>query len=371
MNQTPYRYSGRVGLQQRVLPEYRLAFVDMLADSCSEGLQVFAGQPRSTEAIVTGRRPEVADWIQARNRHWFGNPLYLLRQPGLLGWLDEWRPDVLILEANPRYLDNWRALRWVRQHRIAVVGWGLGVPALSAGFAPLAWLWQAFLKQFDGLIAYSSKGASEYQAVGMAPDRVFVALNAAAAGSVEAPTREVAEDRPLHLLFVGRLQERKGVERLLKACSRIGSSRVELRIVGDGPDRTRLESLAERHLPAAEFMGDQRGQALSESFAWADLFVLPGTGGLAIQQAMAHGLPVVVGEGDGTQADLVRPDNGWLVEGESVEALQSTLESALARVDELPEMGQASAALVQTEINLGSMVQTFLNAIQAVTDEAV
>ena len=42
-------------------------------------------------------------------------------------------------------------------------------------------------------------------------------------------------------------------------------------------------------------------------FAGADLFVLPGTGGLAVQEAMSYALPVIVAKGDGTQEDLVRP----------------------------------------------------------------
>ena len=49
--------------------------------------------------------------------------------------------------------------------------------------------------------------------------------------------------------------------------------------------------------------------------------MLPGTGGLAVQQAMAHGLPVIVAQGDGTQDDLVRPENGWQIPPDDLAAL--------------------------------------------------
>ena len=72
--------------------------------------------------------------------------------------------------------------------------------------------------------------------------------------------------------------------------------------------------------PQHEFPGAKHGQELEPYFAAADLFVLPGTGGLAVQQAMAHALPVLVGEADGTQSNLVRPANGWILTHPTVDA---------------------------------------------------
>ncbi len=46
-------FPGRVAVQQRVLPEYRVPFFDLLAESCEGGLKVFAGLPRAKEGIQT------------------------------------------------------------------------------------------------------------------------------------------------------------------------------------------------------------------------------------------------------------------------------------------------------------------------------
>ena len=92
--------------------------------------------------------------------------------------------------------------------------------------------------------------------------------------------------------------------------------------------------------------------------------MLPGTGGLAVQEAMTHGLPLIVAEGDGTQADLVRPENGWLVEEGNLDALYHTLREALADPTHLREMGANSYRIVREDINIETMVQVFIRAMQ-------
>ena len=116
------------------------------------------------------------------------------------------------------------------------------------------------------------------------------------------------------MLFVGRLQPRKRIDILIRACADLPESiQPDLYIVGEGPSRAEYEGLAGRIYPKAEFLGALFGDELEGYFDKTDLFVLPGTGGLAVQQAMSHGLPVIMAEGDGTQDDLVRDVNGWQV----------------------------------------------------------
>jgi glycosyltransferase involved in cell wall biosynthesis len=137
-------------------------------------------------------------------------------------------------------------------------------------------------------------------------------------------------------------------------------------IVGEGPERENLEQVAQQVYPWAEFTGAKHGEELKPYFAQADLFVLPGTGGLAVQEAMSHGLPVVVAKGDGTQDDLVRPGNGWQVPPGDYAALVATMREALSDVERLQEMGKESFRIVSQEINLEKMVETFVRALNSV-----
>lgn len=350
------RFSGRLGLQQRVLPEYRVAFFDELASRCVGGLSVYAGEPRGGEAIVSAGELRVARWERARNVHLFGGPLYLCLQPGLVDWLEQLDPDALVLEANPRYLSSRRAIRWMHDRRRPVVGWGLGAP----GWSPLR---RQMLGQLDALIAYSSQGAAEYRALGIPTDRIFVAPNAVTGPPAPLDRPVPDPNQPPKLLFVGRLQPRKRVDLLLRACQALDPP-PRLSIVGDGPIRGQLERQAQRSFPAAEFHGALHGEPLRAAFRSAELFVLPGTGGLAVQQALAHGLPVVVAEADGSAADLVTPDNGWRIQPAHLAGLTAALADALSDRSRLHRMGAESHRLAAERVNIEVMAEAFIQALE-------
>lgn len=368
---------GRVGVIQRVLPVYRAPFFDALARACPEGLQVFAGQPRTVEAIETAKSLEAAEWAPGRNVHLFSGPAYLCWQSGLIAWLERWNPEVLLVEANPRYLSTPLAVRWMRRRGRRVIGWGLGAVggaggALDGRTASLrgrlrGWVRLQFLRQFDRLVAYSQAGADSYAAAGYPSGQILVAPNAVAPRPTRPYTPKSAEGTfPLVVLFVGRLQARKRVENLLQACAALPAPlQPRLMIVGDGPARADIEAAARLYYPAAEFLGARHGPELEIAFRAADLFVLPGTGGLAVQQAMSYGLPVIAAEADGTQNDLVRPENGWIVRPNDIGALRSAVEQALSDPERLRRMGRASYRLIDEEINLENMVAVFLRAVQA------
>jgi len=357
-------FPHRLALQQRVLPSYRIPFFDLLAQSC-ESMSLFAGLPRPVEMIVSGK-PQIAKFKQADNIHLFGGAFYLCYQKGIINWLEEWNPDSLIVEANPRNLSTSSAVKWMHARRRKVVGWGLGSPFLSA---PLAGFRQtgrlSFLSQFDALISYSQRGAEEYATLGFPREKIFVAHN-----SVSPAPNQILDHRPqtidhATILFVGRLQSRKRVDYLLRACAEM-ESKPRLVIVGDGPERAVLQSLAKDVYPAAEFVGAKHGAGIKPYFAEADLFVLPGTGGLAVQEAMSYGLPVIVAKGDGTQDDLVREGNGWQINPEDYGALVSTMKNALSDIARLRKMGGESYRIVSEEINIQKMADAFVDALNSV-----
>ncbi|HSQ40244.1 MAG TPA: glycosyltransferase, partial [Anaerolineales bacterium] len=326
----------------------------------ASGLRTIAQHPRGMQ------------YARAHNIHLFRGPLYLCYQRGLLDWLTNWNPDALIMEANPRYLATASAVNWMHARGRNVIGWGLGAPPLSgpfdfaqgglvSGFRQMRRI--HFLRQFDALIAYSQRGADEYASLGFPREKIFVAHNAVS----PAPTFNLQRSTfniKTCILFVGRLQARKRVDRLLRACAEM-ESKPRLVIVGDGPERAKLELLAKEIYPSAEFIGTKHGAELTPYFAKADLFVLPGTGGLAVQEAMAHGLPVIVAKGDGTQDDLVRAGNGWQVPPEDYSSLVLTMKDALSDIPRLRRMGAESFRIVSEEINIEKMVESFVRALNS------
>jgi glycosyltransferase involved in cell wall biosynthesis len=363
------KFPHRLGIQQRVLPSYRVPFFDLLAQSC-ESMSLFAGLPRPVE-MIAGGKPQVAKYHPSKNIHLFSGAFYLCYQRGFIDWLEEWNPNALIVEANPRYLATSAAVKWMHARGRKVIGWGLGAPKGNR-------VWTSFINQFDAMLSYSQRGVEEYAALGFSREKIFVAHNSVSPAPTSSipqrpstfdPSTRFASGQRLRptLLFVGRLQSRKRVDYLLRACAEM-ESRPRLVIVGDGPERVALESLAKEVYPAAEFVGAKHGAELKPYFAEADLFVLPGTGGLAVQEAMSHGLPVIVAKGDGTQDDLVRERNGWQIQPERAAygALVSTMKNALSDMARLQKMGQESFRIVSEEINIQKMVDVFVDALNSV-----
>ena len=357
-------FNGHLALVQRVLPSYRVPFFDALALACTDGMELLAGQPLPQESIVTSANLQCARYSPANNFHFLttSSPFYFCYQYGLVDWLARWDPDALIVEANFRYLSTSAGVHWMKKRGRPVIGWGLGAP-MDRG--PLSMLRRGFLRQFDAMIAYSQRGAEQYAACGIPGGKIFVAPNAVApAPTHPLPARPPGFGTRPEVLFVGRLQARKRVPALLKACAGLPAPLTpHLVIVGSGPEDSHLRNLAEDIYPSAEFVGEKHAAELEPYFLSADLFVLPGTGGLAVQQAMSYGLPVIVARGDGTQDDLVSPANGWQIPPDDDISLASSLREALSDAARLRSMGVESYRKVAEEINLEKMVSVFVQVL--------
>lgn len=362
----------KVGIQQRVLPTYRAPFFDALAAQCPKGLAVFAGQPPAEDMVEQAAGLSTARFFEALNRQTKLAGQVFFTQDGLIAWLEDWQPDILVIEANPRNRSIPAAVDWMHRHNRKVVGWGLGVPVDSGPFSRLrSRLRNRLLFQLDGVITYSAAGAESYMNAGLPPQKVFIAPNAVAPKPTAPATRrriKKANERA-NVLFVGRLQPRKKIDVLLNACAQLPAElQPNVVVIGDGPARAEWQELTQNLYPRAHFIGAVHGLALEPYFKDTDLFVLPGTGGLAIQQAMSYALPVIVGEADGTQADLVRPENGWVIKNAQPDELSRILLLALSDPLRLQKMGMESYRIVHDEINLEKMVEAFLQALHKIRE---
>jgi glycosyltransferase involved in cell wall biosynthesis len=122
------------------------------------------------------------------------------------------------------------------------------------------------------------------------------------------------------LLYVGRLTRKKGIEYLISAVKLVGDA--DLLIVGDGPDRDRLEKMALGL--RVEFVGRASPERICQYLKQAKILILPSLyEGLpnVILEAMAVGVPVIATRVGGIP-DLVKDgETGLLVEPGSVDEL--------------------------------------------------
>lgn len=131
-----------------------------------------------------------------------------------------------------------------------------------------------------------------------------------------------------YCLFVGRLTRRKGVRYILQSLVNTKASCV---IVGDGPEREKLEQLS-RRLKISDrvlFTGFVPVQELRKWYVNAGFFVFPSVADafpLSILEAMSSGLPVIASRIPGLDEIVVDNYNGFTVSPGNVEAFESRIE---------------------------------------------
>jgi glycosyltransferase involved in cell wall biosynthesis len=132
-----------------------------------------------------------------------------------------------------------------------------------------------------------------------------------------------ADVRPgSHFLIVSALVPYKRIELAMAACGRVGA---QLRIVGDGPDRDRLE----RHAgPCVEFLGKLTDEEIRDEYRRACAVILPGEEdfGIVPVEAQACGRPVVALARGGALETVRDGETGVLFHETNVEGLAAALE---------------------------------------------
>lgn len=139
------------------------------------------------------------------------------------------------------------------------------------------------------------------------------------------------------ILYVGRLEERKGVAHLLRAVARLQAQTpgVRLCIGGNGPEREALERLAgELALTDVQFLGYVPGDDLPGLLHSADIFCAPATHaecfGRVLIEAMAAGLPVVAAANAGYAEVLAAHPGNLLAPPGDDRALAGALQALAA-----------------------------------------
>ncbi|MBQ8382442.1 MAG: glycosyltransferase family 4 protein [Clostridia bacterium] len=118
------------------------------------------------------------------------------------------------------------------------------------------------------------------------------------------------------LVAVGRLGKEKNYEEVLRYLKQFDDPRVRLLLVGDGPDRPRLQKIAEE-LELGDrivFAGMIPHSEIGPYYSVADLFVCASsseTQGLTYLEAEAAGLPVLCRRDDCLSGVIINGENGW------------------------------------------------------------
>lgn len=291
--------------------------------------------------------------------------------------LAAFRPDVVHL-ASPFVL-GWRALRAAERLALPTVAvYQTDVPAYASRYGfPLAepFLWDQVRRIHGNAtlnLAPSGYALDQLESHGIPRTRLWVrgvdTERFSPARRDDGWRRTIATEGERIIGYVGRLAAEKQVKDL-RALAGIPDSR--LVIVGDGPQRTRLQRL----LPDAVFLGFLGGAELAMAVAGFDVFVHPGeleTFCQTIQEAMASGVPVVA-TGTGGPVDLVDSSRtGWLYRPGDLDEFRQRVTDLTG--DETKRRAFGAAARLATEPRTwksvcGALIGHYSSAIEINADQ--
>ena len=314
------------------------------------------------EGVSTGRAPlttaVVSDQRYYRLYEKYVGGYALRNQKGLVEQLELQCPDVIVTMCHSGTWSEWQVALRKKKWGSRLISWQCGYE-YNPGILKRKVL-GAFVPRFDLHLCYHTNAQRYSVEHGARPEQTVVMHNTIdeskiAAGDKMAARSVINAKYPeLHgkrlVLYVGAVLVEKNLDRVFAALDQLADERNMFVVVGDGPY---LEVLKHRYANRQDWLAVGRVvEGVGSFFDAADVFVLPGTGGLAINEAMAHRLAVVSGYADGSADDLVQDGiTGFRLQGEDVAELAQRLAQVLDDPLLAKRMGEQGELRIRGELS--------------------
>jgi glycosyltransferase involved in cell wall biosynthesis len=254
----------------------------------------------------------------------------------------------------------------------------LGVPFSFTGHANDLFHRRALLKRKLRRAAFvsciSEWHRSLYRSIVPRDDRCYPVIRCGVDVAEFVPVERRADgNAPLQVLTVCRLVEKKGVDTLLRALHSFDptADRWRLTVAGDGPQRTKLESLASELgiASSVRFLGAVGNEHVRRLLGECDVFALPcrvDSAGdkdgipVVLMEAMACGVPVIAGDLEAIRELIEDGKSGLLVDGTCVEPTKN----AVARLFDAPIYRAALAYAGRLRVESEFSLQTTLDRLE-------
>lgn len=279
---------------------------------------------------------------------------YIFRiQTGVLEKIHALKPSIVVNMCHVGNVTHWKIAGLKKKLGFKLVAWQCGYEYHPGKLKN--YLLNRFVPHYDYHLAYHSNALDYAISHGARPAQVTVMHNTineekiATLPKVEARALVVGKhpeigDRKI-ILFVGAVLAEKRIEVILQALDIMQRKDSVLVLVGDG-----------EHLPTVRQACAGRDdvvitgsivEGVGPYFDAAEMYVLPGTGGLGINEAMAHRLPIVSGYADGSADDLVLDgENGFRLRENTAAELAEKMAVILDNPELARRMGERSREMI-------------------------
>lgn len=376
------RSEKRVAMIQRVIFHYRVGFFEKMG--CEWDFCLFHGDSVPGSKVINAKGPygfktKKLFTIKKRAKN---NPQQILYfNPGLVISLIRWNPDVIVMEGSNNVINNIFVFVYCLLFRKKFIWWGIGqVPGRkdSVFRKILTPFRKTIIRCSDAVLAYCNLSAEYFKQI-THNEKIKVLPNSLNNLVIEEEISNISLDGTsalrkrlgidqdsVILLFVGAMEHNKRLEVLLDSTKSLQNKghNIDLVLIGAGNAEKKYHDYAQQAcVDNVHFLG-KIIKDVNQYFQMADIFVLPGRGGLAINQALINSLPVVCNTpADGTEMDMITNGfNGYLIPDMDRDKLTERLDKIIS--DNLySKMGMNSKRVVDEKFNIKTMVDVMHSVI--------
>ena len=350
--------------------------IDLHVFYCADGHGNVAWKPEEAERLEYPRT-FVANLTPKRFRRL---PFLGYANLALKGELERFAPDYMIVYGYNQ-LAHWLAFAHCRRH-----GTPFALRSDSNALVDGSATWRSavrrsllrrLVKRASGFLAVGSANRDYWKSYGATDEQIFSAPYAVdnARIATMAGAKVPDPEGRTRFLYAGRLIPRKGVDLLMESFNRLADRNATLTIIGDGPERERLQAMQSPEAAARTlWTGKITNAETLRYYGRADVFTLPARyepWGLVVNEAMAAGCPVIAERKCGAALDLIEDRrSGRVLETMSADSLFD----AMREYCDDPALAAAHGAAAQRRVqawNFDRTVDGFMTAIGAETSPSM
>ena len=306
-----------------------------------------------------------------------------LRNPALVSRVLAWRPDVVHV-TGWAWCSHLKAMNALHRKGVPILFRGDSHLLDSTRTGPKWWLKKALLGRIytwpTAFLVVGSANREYYRAFGVPEDRLFdcphsidVRRFAEPAGSYD---EEAARWRTelgittekVVFLFAGKLEAKKQPLEFMQAIVELAEPTAMGVLVGNGAQEREIQELAGKHPDLFRVLPFQNQSRMPIVYRLGDVFVLPSaydeTWGLAVNEALACGRPVLVSDHVGCAQDVVNESCGRTIPLGQRDVLVSSMRSLVEDSEQLSAM-RRGASLRARAFDVGETERMLIHCLES------
>lgn len=295
---------------------------------------------------------------------------YILSYPGIIREILMYKPHrIIVVGFSLATLKIW-LLSFIKKTDYLI--WAGTIPRSEQAASRIrTFIRKLFVKRACGFVAYGSLARKYLQSLGAPESKIKIAINTVDTEFFSAQVQRekscIQSDGKKHLLYIGYLNKRKNVQKLMPVIKKLSEKRSDFifDIIGDGEQRQKLEDYVTQNQLGqfVLFHGFKQKKELPRFLAQSDCLLFQtdfDIWGLVLNEAMAAGILCIASRHAGATQDLIIDgETGYTVDFEETEAVAQLVDRVLSDEQLAQRMKVRARKVIEEKAKLIDSVKGF------------